>query len=152
MDMISYILVVDDDPLSLGVTAGLLEQVGYQVSAFNNANDAIAFLDSNSSDVVLTDIKMPGVTGIELLERIRSIDPELPVILMTAYAELKTAIDAVQKGAFGFLQKPYKPAQLFQSIKKAVDYRKLICLERNYQKALEETVRVRTEELREASS
>jgi putative two-component system response regulator len=129
-----------------------LEQVGYKVSACNNANDAISFLDSNSSDVVLTDIQMPGVSGIELLERIRSIDPELPVILMTGYAELKTAIDAVQKGAFGFLQKPYKPAQLFQSIKKAVDYRRLICLEKDYQKALEETVRTKTEELRKASS
>jgi putative two-component system response regulator len=152
MDKTSDILIVDDDPLSLGVAAGLLEQVGYKVSACNNANDAISFLDSNSSDVVLTDIQMPGVSGIELLERIRSIDPELPVILMTGYAELKTAIDAVQKGAFGFLQKPYKPAQLFQSIKKAVDYRRLICLEKDYQKALEETVRTKTEELRKASS
>jgi putative two-component system response regulator len=152
MDTTSYILLVDDDPMALGVAAGLLEQVGYQVSAFDNANDAISFLDGNSSDVVLTDIKMPGMSGIELLDRIRSIDPELPVILMTGYAELNTAIDAVQKGAFGFMQKPYKPAQLFQSIKKAVDYRRLSQIGKNYQQELEDMVRTRTCELKGASS
>jgi len=151
MDESSHILLVDDDVLTLEATAGLLEHAGYRVSAFDNANDAIAFMAENPVEAVLTDIKMPGVSGIELLERIRSRDQDLPVILMTAYAELDMAVEAIQKGTFGFLLKPYKAVQLFHSIKKAVDYRRLICMEKNYQKELEETVRRRTEELKEAS-
>jgi len=151
MDEGSHILLVDDDTLTLEATAGLLEHAGYRVAAFENANDAIAFMADNPVEAVLTDIMMPGVSGIELLEQIHSRDPELPVILMTAYAELEIAVEAIQKGTFGFLLKPYKAVQLFYSIKKAVDYRRLICLEKNYQKELEETVRIRTEELKEAS-
>jgi putative two-component system response regulator len=147
----SHILLVDDDALTLDATAGLLEHAGYRVSAFNNANDAISFMDENQVEAVLTDIKMPGVSGIELLDRIHSRDPELPVILMTAYAELETAVEAIQKGTFGFLLKPYKAIQLYHSIKKAVDYRRLICMEKNYQKELEETVKIRTEEVKDAS-
>lgn len=150
MDESSHILLVDDDSLSLDATAGLLEHAGYRVSAFDNANAAIAFMADNPVYTVLTDIKMPRVSGIELLERIHDMTPEIPVILMTAYAELDVAVEAIQKGAFDFLIKPFKPVQLFHSINKAVVYQRLVRMEKNYKNELEETVRIRTEELKDA--
>jgi putative two-component system response regulator len=147
----SHILLVDDDSAVLGSTAQLLELEGYRVTACDNAGDAIAFVANNPVDSVLTDIKMPKVSGIDLLERIHLMAPEIPVILMTAYAELEVAVEAIHKGAFDFLIKPFKTVQLYHSISKAVYYRRLVGIEANYRKELEETVRTRTEELKEAS-
>ncbi len=151
METAPYILVVDDDPLTLDATAQLLGREGYRVSAVDNADEAFAFVRDNPVDAVLTDINMPGVTGMELLERVHMREPDVPVILMTAYAELELAVEAIKKGTFDFLIKPYKPLQLFHSVKKAVDYRRLLRMERNYRQELEETVKIRTAELKDAS-
>lgn len=147
----SHILVVDDDFMTLDATAQLLERQGYQVSVVDNADKALAFVRDNPVDAVLTDINMPGVSGIELLELLHGREPDIPVILMTAYAELEMAVEAIKKGTFDFLIKPYKPLQLYHSIKKAVDYRRLARMEMNYRIELEETVKIRTAELKEAS-
>jgi putative two-component system response regulator len=147
----SHILLVDDDSAVLGSTAQLLEIEGYRVTAYDNAGDAIAFLVNNPVDTVLTDIQMPRVSGIDLLERIHYMVPEIPVILMTAYAELEVAVEAIHKGAFDFLIKPFKSVRLYHSINKAVDYHRLVRMEINYKNELEETVKNRTEELKEAS-
>ncbi len=146
-----HILVVDDDTLTLDATAKLLKQEGYMVSALDNADDAYAFVRDHPVDAVLTDINMPKTTGIELLEMIHGSEPDIPVVLMTAYAELETAVEAIKKGTFDFLIKPYKALQLFHSIRKAVDYRRLLRMEKNYRTELEETVKIRTAELKEAS-
>ena len=74
---------------------------------------------------------MPNVTGIQFLEKIHSFHPDLPVILMTAYAELDLAIDAIRKGAFDFIMKPFKAEHLAHSIKRAVDYYGLTLLGKN---------------------
>ena len=93
---------------------------------------------------------MPEVSGIELLAKIHEFNPTLPVILMTAYAELDVAVNAVRKGAFDFLIKPYKPESLIYSIEKAIKYRRLLQMEKNYKHMLEDTVRKRTKELKDA--
>lgn len=147
----THVLVVDDDSLTLDATAQLLEREGYRVSAFDNADSALAFIRDNPVDAVLTDINMPGVSGIDLLGLLHDREPDIPVVLMTAYAELEMAVEAIKKGAFDFLIKPYKPLQLFHSIRKAVNYRRLLRIETNYRKELEETVMIRTAELKEAS-
>lgn len=149
--MTPHILVVDDDLMTLKVTALMLEEEGYRVSTLNNADEAVAFLGTNPVEAVLTDIRMPGVSGIELLERIREKDPQMPVIMMSAYAELETAVESLRKGAFDFLIKPFKPVQLYNSMKKVLEHRRLVEMESNYRKELEETVRVRTAEVKEAS-
>ncbi len=151
METGTHILVVDDDNLTLDATARLLEQEGYSVLALDSAADAIAFVRENPVDAVLTDINMPGLSGIDLLEQVHGREPDIPVVLMTAYADLEMAVDAIKKGAFDFLIKPYRPLQLFHSIGKAVDYRRLTGMEKNYRKELEETVRIRTAELKDAS-
>lgn len=146
----AQILVVDDDPLTLQVARELLVDAGFAVFPCASARDALALLPGREIDVVLTDIKMPGMTGLELLAAIRRTYPEIPVVLMTAYAELDVAVEAIKKGASDFIIKPFKPLQLIHPLKKAVHYHQLQELEKNYKSNLEKTVRTRTEELSNA--
>jgi len=146
----STILVVDDDPYVLESISTLLRAFGFTVNTCDNANSAIQEIQRSAVDVVLTDIKMPGLTGVDLLGMIHKFDPQIPVILMTAYAELDVAVDAIKKGAFDFITKPYNADYLIHTIEKAVKYSGLIQMERDYKKNLEETVRKRTHELSDA--
>ena len=147
MEQQAHILVVDDDPFTLDSTTLLIREFGYRVSPSHRAKEAMDILRSGSVDAVLTDIKMPEINGLELLEQIHIEDPELPVILMTAYAELDTAVEAIKMGAADFLIKPYRPLQLNHALKKAVDLQRLRQIERDYKKTLEATVQQRTREL-----
>jgi putative two-component system response regulator len=144
------ILVVDDDLYILESVSALLKEYGYSVTSCNNAKDAIDRLQEAKTDVVLTDIKMPYITGIELLKKIREMNADLPVILMTAYAQIDVAIDGIKHGAFDFIIKPYKPEHLIYSVEKAVRYMNLMQMERNYKHTLENTVQQRTQELADA--
>lgn len=146
----STILVVDDDPYVLESISTLLRAFGFTVNTCDNANSAIQEIQRTAVDVVLTDIKMPVLTGVDLLGMIHKFDPQVPVILMTAYAELDVAVDAIKKGAFDFITKPYNADYLIHTIEKAVKYSGLIQMERDYKKNLEETVRKRTQELSDA--
>jgi putative two-component system response regulator len=149
-DQNESVLVVDDDPYVLESIASLLSHFGYSVVTSNSAETAMRAVQSKPVQVVLTDIKMPVVTGVELLGNIHAYDPQIPVILMTAYAELEVAVDAIKKGAFDFITKPYNADYLLHTIEKAVKYTELIRMERDYKKTLEETVRTRTRELSDA--
>lgn len=144
------ILVVDDDPTVLESTTRLLEKFGYLVFSCGNPMAAVEMLQADHVCVVLTDVMMPGITGIQLLEDIRSFNAEIPVIMMTAYAELDMTIGAIRKGAFDFLLKPFKPEHLAHAVRKAVDFYRLKQLERNYTATLEDTVKSRTRELGDA--
>jgi putative two-component system response regulator len=146
----SAILVVDDDPSVLESISRLLSAFGYLVFPYGNATDAAMKLQENNIRVVLTDIMMPEVSGLQFLEKIRSFNSEIPVIMMTAYAELDMTIDAIRKGAFDFLLKPFKPEYLAHSVKKAIDHYRLKDLEKNYTSTLENTVKNRTRELSDA--
>lgn len=144
------LLIVDDDPYVLESLSALLREFGFNVFTSRNATDALEIVKQLPLDLVLTDIKMPSVSGIELLQHIHSFNPQLPVILLTAFAELDTAVDAVKRGAFDFITKPCNPDYLVHSIEKAAKYTRLIQMEKSYKDMLEETVRKRTDELGEA--
>jgi len=144
------ILIVDDDPYVLESVSMLLKELGYSIDTCSNASDAIDVFSRKKFDAVLTDIKMPIISGIELLEKIRGINKEIPVIMMTAYAEIDAAVAAIKNGAFDFIIKPYQPEYLLHSIEKAVKYSGLLQIERNYKQILEETVKKRTQELADA--
>lgn len=145
-----FILVVDDNEFVLESTKLLLMGYDFEVTACRNAKEGFETLKKGGFDAVLTDIKMPLVSGIELLEMIHQYEKDIPVILMTAYAELDVAVNAVKKGAFDFIIKPYKPEYLVHSIKKAVNYYRLVQMEKNYKLRLEEDVKQRTQELADA--
>lgn len=146
------ILVVDDNAFVLETTTLFLKSQGFETTALTDPEEAARRAGEEPYDAVISDVKMPKVTGIELLEAIHARRPELPVILMTAYAELDLAIEAVKKGAFDFIIKPYKPEYLSHSVKKAVNYHRLLEMEKNYKWRLEEEVRKRTKDLSDALS
>jgi putative two-component system response regulator len=146
----SRILLVDDDDFVLETTAGLLLEFGYQVTATGCADDALAIIRNQHVTAVISDVNMPRISGLTLLEEIHKLNPDIPVILMTGYAELNTAVEAIQKGAFDFLIKPYKPLQLIHSAQKAINHRRLLQMEKDYKETLEETVRIRTQEVKSA--
>jgi putative two-component system response regulator len=146
----STVLVVDDDPYVLESVSSLLKGFGYAVMTTQHPKEAAELARVSGLDVILTDIRMPGMTGIELLEKIHAQNQQMPVILMTAYAELDIAVDAVKKGAFDFITKPYKPEYLLHTIEKAIKYTRLVQMEKDYKVTLEDTVRKRTQELSDA--
>lgn len=146
------IFVVDDDCYVLESVSMLLRESGFVVNAFSSAKDAIKQFVNEHVDLVLTDINMPGMNGIELLEKIHYLDHETPVILMTAYADLDTAVKAIKQGAFDFIIKPYRPPNLVHAVEKGLNFKRLTNIEKNYKRELEQTVEIRTAELNQALS
>jgi len=146
----STVLVVDDDMYVLESVVALLSQFGYTVIPCRNGEEALHRVQGTEFDAILTDIKMPVMSGIELLEIIHNMNPDIPVILMTAYAELDIAVEAIKKGAFDFIIKPYKPTYLLHSIEKGVKYNRLIQMEKNYKFMLKDMVEKKTRELADA--
>jgi putative two-component system response regulator len=144
------ILVVDDDHYVSESVFGLLSNFGYIVVTCDDPRRALVKFQEMEFNVVLSDIMMPEMTGVELLAEMHKINPQIPVILMTAYAEVDLAIDAVREGAFDFITKPYNTINLVHVIERAVKFGNLIKLEKNYKIMLEETVEKRTKELSEA--
>ena len=145
------ILIVDDDPLVLESTSSLIRMWGYETVACRSAEEAMEEYIKGGICLVLSDIKMPGISGVELLGMISDINPDIPVILMTAYAELTIAIDAIRKGAFDFIIKPFNPESLQIAVKKGIRFRQLIELEKNHIAMLEEKVRESEENLKAAA-
>lgn len=119
------VLVIDDESGILDTLRILLKNSGYEVEVAQGGRPGLAALKSTQPDIVLTDVRMPGVSGIEILEAAREQDPETPVILMTAQASLQTAIQAVNEGAFYYIQKPFSNDDLLAICRRAAEYRAL---------------------------
>lgn len=147
---VGRIFVVDDDRFVLESVTSLLREYGFSVHPFASGQEAVKEFVREPVDLVLTDINMPGMDGIELLEKIRFLDNDTPVVLMTAYADVDVAVKAIQKGAFDFIIKPYRPPALIHAVEKGVNYKRLTQIETKYKSELEETVAQRTAELNDA--
>lgn len=132
------IMVVDDDPVVLQSTTNLLESYEYQVYSASNVNDAVNCLKANTIDVVVTDIIMPHISGINLLEQVHDISPNIPVILITAFLDPDKMIEAIKLGAFDFIMKPMNIDLFILSIEKAVRYKQMQQMEEDYKHLLEE--------------
>jgi two-component system NtrC family sensor kinase len=143
------ILVVDDDRSIGDMLTKVLAKLGYRTVVADNVDTALARVwnESPPIDVVLTDVCMPDISGIDLLEQVHRINPQLPVILMTAYADMATIGVAIRKKAFDFVTKPLDLSELALTMEKAIKHVTLLELEQNYLHALEETVAQRTSEL-----
>src|SRR5262245_46770777 len=102
------ILIVDDEEAIREVVASLLEAQGYQCSTAGNGKEALAWLKQNSCDLVLTDMVMPQMDGMQLLGRLQEYDSELPVVMVTAMHDVSTAIDAIRHGAYDYILKPFE--------------------------------------------
>lgn len=147
-----HILVVDDEPDILQMVSLCLKQVNYRVSLASSAEDAYCLLEGDEFDAIITDVMMPGEDGISFLGKVHQQLPDVPVIIMTGYAQLQMAVNAIKNGAFDFVHKPFDFTYLRKVIDKAVNYSKLLRMEKNYRTELEQTVLERTLELKAAVS
>ena len=119
------VLVVDDKQMmrdSVGVT---LSRAGFSPVAASNGREAVDMLARHRPAAIVTDLSMPEMDGLELLDAVLKSDPDLPVILMTAYATVDTAVSALKRGAFDYIQKPFERDQLVAAVKRAVRQREL---------------------------
>lgn len=119
-DSTATILVVDDKPQMRDVLRKILTAEGYVVAVAPGGEDALEFLDATHVDVVLTDLRMPGMDGLELIDRIRDTDPERIVILMTAFGSVETAVAAIKRGATDYVSKPFQTDEVLIRIRRAL--------------------------------
>lgn len=119
------ILVVEDELNMRVVLEAMLKKEGYEVFTVSNGHEALNLLKEERISVVATDLKMPGINGMELLQKIMQYDSAMPVIILTAYGTVASAVDALKKGAFDYITKPFEQDELKTVISKAVKTRQL---------------------------
>src|SRR5262249_45168936 len=124
------ILVVDDEPSLLEVVGAMLVEAGWQVDTARDGREALGFVDANRYDVVLSDIDMPGVTGVQLLREIRARDLDVPVLLITGHPRVDTAVEALEHGALRYLQKPVRERDLLTAVEDASRLHRMARLKR----------------------
>ena len=132
---IHSIVIIDDEPEMRTLLSEIFSEQGYRAHEFPDAKAALEALteggslardqDEGEIDLVLSDIKMPGMDGIELTSRLKEIRPEIPVVLATGFGTIETAIEAMQKGAFHYITKPFKIAELSTVVGRAIEFRNL---------------------------
>ena len=135
------VLIVDDEKNYLLVLSAVLEDEGYEVLTALSGQEALDIHKTSDLDLILTDMKMPGMSGIELLESIKSIDPDLPVIMMTAHGTVDKAVEAMQKGAYSYILKPFDNDRLIIYVKKAVAMYQVVKDNRRLRDAVESQYR-----------
>jgi two-component system NtrC family response regulator len=135
------ILIVDDEKNYLVVLEALLGAEGYEIVTANDAKAGLATVREADLDLVITDMKMPGMSGMELLEACKKIKPDLPVIMMTAYGTIEMAVEAMKKHAYDYIQKPFENEQLKLTIKKALENYRLVKQNRLLTEALSDRFR-----------
>jgi len=135
------VLIVDDEKNYLVVLSAFLSGEGYETLTAANAQEALQIVETVDLDLVLTDMKMPSMDGIAFLKEIKKMNPELPVLMMTAYGTVEKAVEAMQLGAFNFIQKPFKNETLKQMVDKAVGTYRLVKENRQLVAALESRYR-----------
>ena len=107
-----HVLVVDDEELYRRALERILSRVGYSVITARDASEAMRVVSSQPIDLVLTDVKMPGVNGLELVRQVHEFDPDLPCIVITGYGSAESSVDALRAGAFWYLEKPFEQGHL----------------------------------------
>ena len=120
------LLVVDDQRNMRATTAMLLRQAGHAVEEAEDGAAALERLQASSYDVVLTDLRMPNVDGMEVLRLARQLSPQTQIIVMTAYGTIEAAVEAMRRGAYDFLAKPFKEEELLLRVGKALELRRLV--------------------------
>ncbi len=126
MSAIQEILVVDDDALVNEFFQAVLKKLGYNVTTASTGEEGLAWIDQKEFDVILSDVKMPKMSGIDLLQRVKADWPETVVVMITAYGTVKDAVDAMKLGAYDYILKPILPDELQLCVAKALEHRHLI--------------------------
>jgi two-component system, NtrC family, response regulator len=131
------VLIVDDEKNYPLVLSAVLQEEGFETLTANSGSEALEIIENSDVDLVLTDMKMPQMDGIELLERIKIKNPELPVMMMTAYGTVEKAVEAMQKGAYNYILKPFDNEQMILYVNKAMAMYRVVKENRELRKAVE---------------
>jgi DNA-binding NtrC family response regulator len=118
-DKKTQILILDDEPIVWKRLKPALEKAGYEVEAFTLSSKAMRRVQEKEFDIVITDLKMEGIDGMEFLSEVKSRSPRTEVIVITGFATMETAKESFQKGVFDFVAKPFKRGELLEIVKKA---------------------------------
>jgi len=135
-DTLGRVCLVDDDADLRAATAQWLELAGYQVDTWADAPSALARLDSGMMGVVVSDVRMPKMDGMELLAHVNTLDKDLPVVLITAHGDVQMAVKAMRQGAYDFIEKPFEPEQLLEVLQRASEKRRLVMENRELRRRL----------------
>ena len=125
------VLVVDDEPSNLASIEKIFQRDGMRVLTADGAKAALELVRTHRVQVVLTDLMMPGVSGLELLRAIKQISPDAEVVMMTAYGTVETAVQAMREGAYDFVEKPLKRMTIVKSVRKAAERQSLVAENRS---------------------
>jgi DNA-binding NtrC family response regulator len=124
--MSEKILIVDDE-LDMRELLELIitDRTSYQVVTVSNPQEVPELLEKGGFDLLISDLRMPQMDGMELLDRVRKVDPQLPYIILTAYGTVESAIEAMRKGALDYITKPFRQEQILLTVEKALKFRRL---------------------------
>lgn len=136
------IILVDDDADMRAATSLWLELSGYQVTSFADAVSALEVLNSDFDGVVVSDVRMPKIDGMEFLARLNAIDNDIPVVLVSAHGDVQMAVDAMRKGAYDFIEKPFEPERLLDVVQRAGEKRHLVLENRSLRQQLAGSVEI----------
>lgn len=121
--MAEKVLIVDDEPDMLRLLSMIIkEKTPYEVTTTNNPLEALELAKTGSFDLLVADLKMPGLNGIELLESVKRFDEDIPTIIITAYGTVEAAVETMHKGAFDFITKPFRKEQILFTIERALKW------------------------------
>jgi len=124
--MAEKLLIVDDEPDMLKLLSMIIrEKTSYEAVTTNNPLEAVELAKQGGFDLVMADLKMPGLDGVELLDAVKKINADVPVIILTAFGTVESALEAMNKGAFDFITKPFKKEQILFTIDKALKWAEL---------------------------
>ena len=141
MESESWVLVVDDDRHNREMLGEALQRAGFHVALASGVMEAMEMAGGRDFDAIMSDIKMSPLSGIDLLQRIRDSSPETPVVLLTAFGSLETAIQTMKQGAFDYITKPVNLEELALVLNRAVQHHRLVREHRNLSRAFDERVR-----------
>ncbi|AEB08191.1 sigma-54-dependent transcriptional regulator [Desulfobacca acetoxidans] len=120
------ILVVDDEPNMLRLLKAIITgKTSYEVVTTNNPLEVSKLLQEELFDLLITDLKMPLLDGMDLIDTVKKMDPTLPIIMITAYGTIETAEEAIQKGAYDYITKPFRQEAILITLKRALEWRKM---------------------------
>ncbi len=135
------ILIIDDDPAMVAVISDICQERGHQTIAFNSGQKAIENLAAHAPQLVISDLKMDKIGGLDILRECRDVLPQTPVILITAYAKVESALEAMKLGAYDYITKPFKVDELQLTIQRALENQTLVRENRNLRQIVKEKYR-----------
>ncbi|CAM3890913.1 sigma-54-dependent transcriptional regulator [Ectopseudomonas alcaliphila] len=139
------VIVVDDEAAIREAVQQWLELSGFTVRTCASAAEALALVDRDFPGIVVSDVRMPGSDGLQLLDKLLQVDTDLPVILVTGHGDVPMAVQALRQGAYDFIEKPFTPERLLDSVRRAPDKRRLVCENRQLRRQVADKGRIESQ-------